>query len=148
MRSRNTSIQTQRWTEPVKKRDLVPFHTRQPQGAESVRMEKGCRGKRRRKNINRKAAAATPMLDEVTFDTKKITRDKEERDTMEGDNPQEDVVTLTASAPSSGASKAPKRRLGEPTGATGPRSRGGGGEASRPTLGGSGRCRTENQEGR
>lgn len=147
MRSRNTLIQTQRWTEPVKKRDLVPFHTRQPQGAESVRMEKGCRGKRRRKNINRKAAAATPMLDEVTFDTK-ITRDKEERDTMEGDNPQEDVVTLTASAPSSGASKAPKRRLGEPAGTTGPRSRGGGGEASRPTLGGSGRCRTENQEGR
>lgn len=145
MRSRNTSIQTQRWTEPVKKRDLVPFHTRQPQGAESVRMEKGCRGKRRRKNINRKAAAATLMLDEVTFDTKKITRDKEERDTMEGDNPQEDVVTLTASAPSSGASKAPKRRLGEPAGAKGPRSRG---EASRPTLGGSGRCRTENQEGR
>lgn len=88
------------------------------------------------------------MLDEVTFDTKKITRDKEERDTMEGDNPQEDVVTLTVSAPSSGASKAPKRRLGEPAGATGPRSRGGGGEASRPTLGGSGRCRTENQEGR
>lgn len=147
MRSRNTSIQTQRWTEPVKKRDLVPFHMRRPRGAESVRMEKGCRGKRRRKNINRKAAAATLMLDEVTFDTK-ITRDKEERDTMEGDNPQEDVVTLTASAPSSGASKAPKRRLGEPAGATGPRSRGGGGEASRPTLGGSGRCRTENQEGR
>lgn len=115
MHSLNTSIRRQRCAEQVKTRDPVPCRLRETHftrdGLGRLKVEewkKVCRGKRQSKNINSNAEVAILILDEITFNTKKITRDKEEHDIMKRDDPQEDLVILTVSAASSRASKDPK----------------------------------------